>query len=229
MTDRWYVVRGGAAATMTDLNDNTRAFASTVHEFTRRPVDHAGCDDALLLASASADRQAFGEFYLRHANGLYAFFRHRGAAPQDAYDLVAETFAQALQSVAEFDGERGTPRGWLYGIAKNKYRHLARRGAVETRARQRMRLDVGPLPTEALDRLEELIDIRDVRERLEPAIESLPPRLGEAVRLRCIDGQSYDEIAGVLDIKPAAARKRVSRALEQLERVLPTNPYLIHD
>jgi len=186
-------------------------------------------DAHLLAAALDGDGTAFGEFYQRHVTRLFAYFRPRSGGPQDAYDLVSETFAQALQSLHEFDPDRGEPGGWLFGIAKNKHRRYARRGAVETRGRQRMELFLPRLSDDALVEIEESIDLDAVRRRLEPAIEALPDTLRDAVRLRCLDVCDYDEIASQLGIRPATARKRVSRGLRHLEDLVGDNPFLSHD
>ena len=70
-----------------------------------------------MAATIAGDAAAFGEFYVRHGTRLFAYFRARGASTQDAYDLVSETFAQAFQSIAGFDSERGEPGAWHFGIA----------------------------------------------------------------------------------------------------------------
>lgn len=185
--------------------------------------------DADLLRMTPVDPGAFGEFYLRHADRLYGYLRPRCAGTQDAYDLVSETFAQALHSIHGFDPERGEAAAWLFGIAKNKHRHYTRRGAVETRARLKMEMAVVPLDADMVERLDETIDLTTVRSLLEPAIQSLPESLRAVVRRRCLDGATYDEIAHDLDIRPAAARKRVSRGLRQLEQYLGNNPFESHD
>ena len=215
---------------MTDLEPNTRSTTEPPRAPARgrSPVD-ARPDHTLLAATIAGDAAAFGEFYVRHGTRLFAYFRARGASTQDAYDLVSETFASAFQSIADFEPERGEPGAWLFGIAKNKYRHYARRGAVETRGRQRMELTIAPLSPDELDALEDSLDLSAVRRRVDPAILELPPTLRDAVRLRCIDGRDYDEIATHLGVLPATARKRVSRGLRQLEELLGDNPFEHHD
>lgn len=216
---------------MTDIEPNTRSTSEPPRVLTRgRQVVDSRPDDGLLAAAKAGDAAAFGEFYLRHATRLFAYFRTRSGNTQDAYDLVSETFAQAFQSLAEFDPERGEPGGWLFGIAKNKHRRYARRGAVESRGRQRMELTCAPLSPDELDRLEESLDLVAVHQRVDPAIVSLPETLRDAVRLRCLEGCDYDEIASRLGVRPATARKRVSRGLRQLGEVLgDDNPFRSHD
>ena len=216
---------------MTDIEPHARSTSEQPRAVPRgRQVGDTRSDVRLLSAARQGDGAAFGEFYLRHAGRLFAYYRPRCSNSQDAYDLVSEAFAQAFQSLAEFDPERGEPGGWLFGIARNKYRHYVRRGAVETRGRQRMELNVGHLSPDELDRLEQSIDLSSVQQHVAPAITALPDTLRDAVRLRCIDGYDYDAIATHLGVRPATARKRVSRGLRQLNDSLGEhNPFRSHD
>lgn len=195
----------------------------------RQRATNERADADLLRDAVDGDEEAFGEFYIRHANRLFRYFRPRCAGSQDAYDLVAETFAQALQSLADFDSTRGEPAGWLFGIAKNKHRRYVRNGAVETRARGRLAMTVSTLSGDALDRLDQIIDLTEVLHQLDPAIDDLAPTIGQAVRLRCIDELTYEDIGRELGIRPSAARKRVSRGLRQLEDRMGPNPFTTYD
>ncbi len=52
-------------------------------------------------------------------------------------------------------------------------------------------------------------------------LDALPPGEREALELRVIDQLAYDQVAHKLEIRPAAARLRVSRALRRLARTVP--------
>ncbi len=92
-------------------------------------------DDALLLA-AVRERAAFGVFYERHERDVLGFFGAVTRRPELAADLTAETFAAALDGVAQFDPQRGTARMWVFGIARNLLSSSARRGRVDSAARR---------------------------------------------------------------------------------------------
>ena len=56
---------------------------------------------------------------------------------------------------------------------------------------------------------------------LERRLAELPAHERDAIDLRIIDELAYDEVARRLNIRPAAARLRVSRALGRLRRSVP--------
>ena len=59
------------------------------------------------------------------------------------------------------------------------------------------------------------------RRMLEQRLAELPAHERDAIDLRIIDQLGYDEVARRLNIRPAAARLRVSRALGRLRRTVP--------
>lgn len=124
------------------------------------------------------------------------------------------TFAQAWLSRRSFrDRREGSALPWLLGIARNVLRESARRDRVESRARARLGL---PLDLAAEDGYDDVDARLSPRESLAAALERLPEHERETLELRVVDGLAYDEIAGTLSIRPAAARLRVSRALRRL-------------
>lgn len=110
-------------------------------------------DDELLLA-ARDEPDAFAVFYRRHVRALAAYFWRRSHDAETVADLMAETFATALDGCGRFDSQRGPAVGWLYGIAHRQLGTLARRGAVERRARRRLGMERLELDDVELARIE---------------------------------------------------------------------------
>src|SRR5258706_16250164 len=90
--------------------------------------------DADLLEATSHDRHAFGVFYRRYADAVFAYFVSRTRRRELAADLTAETFAAALVGARRYRGTTETAAGWLFEIARNKLVDSIRRGRVEERA-----------------------------------------------------------------------------------------------
>jgi RNA polymerase sigma factor (sigma-70 family) len=169
--------------------------------------------DAQLLRSA--DAQAFGELYRRHAAAVHDWFARRVAWA--AADLTAETFARAWLSRRGFVDEReGSALPWLLGIGRNVLRESARHDRVETRARARLGLPLTLAEDDGYSAVDERLSPRP---SLRAALEALPPHERQALELRVVDELSYDDVARSLEIRPAAARLRVSRALRRLTSI----------
>jgi RNA polymerase sigma factor (sigma-70 family) len=179
--------------------------------------DSIDTSDAELIGAAGSDAAAFGALYERHALRVYTWCRRR--LEWAASDLTAETFAQAWLSRDRFRDEHGgSALPWLLGIARNVLRETIRLDRVETRARERLGLPLDLAADEGYAAVEARLSPRTA---LAAALTQLPEHEREALELRVIDEMPYDEVAERLDIQPAAARLRVSRALRRLALITP--------
>lgn len=167
-------------------------------------------DGELLIATAS-DPEAFGIFYRRHVRGVLAFFRRRVGGPELAFDLMAETFAAALEAAPRYQPRPEPARGWLYGIAWNKLHEAQRRGRAEDSARRVLGMTRIVLSDDALERIEAVAGGEALQ-----LLESLPADQRNAVRARVLDGRGYGEIAAELRCSELVVRKRVSRGVRAL-------------
>jgi len=163
--------------------------------------------DAELLSSARTDAAAFRAFYDRYAERVFGYHLRRTGDREAAYDLTAETFAQAWLSRTRFrDRLAGTAGPWLFAIARNVLVSSVRLRRLERSACER--LDV---LTEAQAGPDETW-----LEGLDEALEELPSGQLDAIRLRVVDELDYPEVARRLDTTPEAARVRVHRGLQTL-------------
>ena len=173
--------------------------------------------DAQLIARAEDDPAGFSELYTRHAVAVHAWFSRR--LRWAASDLTAETFARALLIRDRFaDTHDGSALPWLLGIARNVLRETVRADRIETRARERLGL---PLDLATEDGVAEVEDRLSPQLLLDGQLDTLPAGEREALQLRVIDELTYQEVAERLDIRPTAARLRVSRALRRLAHTTP--------
>lgn len=174
-----------------------------------------GSSDADLIAHR--DPAGFSELYTRHAAEVYAWLSRR--LPWAASDLTAETFARALVSRDRFRDEHdGSALPWLLGIARNVLAETLRHDRIETRARQRLGL---PVDLASEDGFTEVEDRLSPRLALQRHVNALPPSERDALELRVIEELAYNQVAEQLDIRPTAARLRVSRVLRRLSKTVP--------
>ena len=144
--------------------------------------------------------------------------------PQDAEDLVQETFLRAYRGFAGF--EEGTNlRACMYRILMNTFINTYRK-------RQREPVTVGDDEIEdwyLFDRLGgsgvEASAETEVLERIpdedvQRALEALPENFRMAVLLADVEGFSYKEIAEILDIPIGTVMSRLHRGRKALQKAL---------
>jgi len=170
--------------------------------------------DAELLKRARRDTQAFRELYERYAAAVHAFFVRRTRDEEAALELTAETFAAAWLARTRFeDRTEGSAAPWLFGIARNLLAQSVRRGAIERRARERLRLVSTAATVDVAEAWLEGVEV-DLRS----ALASLGDGERAAIQLRVLDDLDYGEIGRRLGISDGAARVRVFRGLGRLRR-----------
>ena len=165
--------------------------------------------DRELLRLADRDAAAFRQVYDRHAARIHGFHLRRTGDPGAAFELTAETFAEAWLSRGRFaDPGDGSAAPWLFGIARNVLASSVRRNTVERRGRNRLQLN---LRDEAVTVGDTWLDGLDAD--LGAALAELPDGQRRAIELRVIADRAYEDVGRQLEISPGAARVRVHRGL----------------
>ena len=148
----------------------------------------------------------FSDLYRDHARDLLGYALRRSGDPDDAADVVAETFLVAWRRLGEvpLDGEA---RLWLYGTARhvlaNQSRGARRRDRL-TRAAARRASPAAPSPAAAGD------------ERPSRGTGGLSEADRELLMLIGWEELTPTQAAQALGISPLAARTRLHRARRRL-------------
>lgn len=163
--------------------------------------------DPVQLPRDRAEESRFRQLYEQHGRAIFAYALRRLEDPDDAADVLADTFLVAWRRAADVPaGDEG--RLWLYGVAR---RVLANRQRGERRRRrldERLRNEVG---TASGDQMPD----RGSAE-VGAALARLEPTDRELIRLAGWEELSPKQIAGVLGISSVAARSRLHRARRRL-------------
>ena len=157
----------------------------------------------------------FEALYVQHYGSILAYAVRRTATRDDAQDVVAEVFATAWRQIDRLPDEPGD-RLWLYGIARKLVaRHY--RGRLR-RSRLHARLAFEHFEHSMTDQEQPAL------ENLRRAIEHLPPRDREAIKLVLWDELSHGEAAQVLGCSVNALGVRLHRARTRLQQELGVQP-----
>lgn len=137
-----------------------------------------------------------------------ALVRDRAAAE----DVTALAFERAYRRRGRYDARKGTPRQWLFAIARNA-------ALDELRRRKRTAaLLTDPEDPAALVAPGEDEEAAARRASVRAALAGLDPRERELIALKFHAGLSYAEIGGVLGISESNAGTRVHRAVSKLRK-----------
>ncbi len=167
-----------------------------------------------ISSEASPDGEAearFNRLYAEHGRDVLAYALRRSPGPEDAADVVAETFLVAWRRVGEVPP--GTEaRLWLYGTARRVLANQQRGERRRARLSERLRVDLSraisiePSPRSEATLMRALgrLDRSDREVLLLAGWEELEPA----------------QIASVLGISGVSARSRLHRARRRLRREL---------
>lgn len=169
------------------------------------------------VSSGTDHEDRFRRVYAADFQPLLAYALRRVAHPEDAADVVAETFLVAWRRRRDLPQDPEA-RLWLYGVARrvlaNHHRGGIRRQRLGERLRQRITAAMATDPGS------------EVPERL--AVRAALARLGELDRevlmLTAWEGLTPSEAAGVLRVSPAVVRTRLSRARARLRELVGDDP-----
>ncbi|MCG6927044.1 MAG: sigma-70 family RNA polymerase sigma factor [Acidobacteria bacterium] len=176
----------------------------------------ATSDRDLMARLAAGDREALAPLMERHYPRLYRLALSYVRNPDDALDVVQETFVKAFRKADRWDGS--TEAGpWLSRVAVNqsidRWRRNRRRQATFTPLAEGDHDESlaagGPDPDRRVLR-------REMRDRLAMALEDLPERQRAVVVLRHYQEMSLDEIAQTLGMRLGTVKSTLHRALGRM-------------
>ncbi len=184
-------------------------------------LDYSTLSDGDLASLSLVGREAaFAELVRRHRSTLYRLALGNTGDPEEALDIVQETFVAAHLALKRYDPTRPM-RAWLAAIAINKCRDWGRRRSVRRLFSFAQPIDasVENVPDGRPGHDVEAADRQELG-RLRRAIAELPATLREPLVLHTIEGMSQAETASVLAITEKAVETRLRRARIKLEAML---------
>jgi RNA polymerase sigma-70 factor (ECF subfamily) len=176
-------------------------------------------DDAAAVAKAKGgDEDAFRVLVERHTRGVYRLAYRMTGKPEDAEDVVQETFIRAYRQLGRFE-ERSNFATWLYRIGFNcaiDYMRARphRESHEEPETLERMSCQSGE------PGIDDLVYASEIGERVQTALNALSEQERAAFLMRHYHGHSIDEICDALNLKTNAAKHSIFRAVKKMRVAL---------
>jgi len=154
----------------------------------------------------------------RHGADLYTFCLRLCVRRADADDLFQDCWLAVLRHAARFNAQKPF-RPWLFTVCLNLYRDRFRRTRRWLKA-----LAGHQAESERADRMRDTPEAAASRDENKARLENALRRLEEGQRLPLLlhyyCGMPLERIAEVLDLASGTVKSRLSRAREQLRRLL---------
>jgi len=176
-------------------------------------------EDAAAVAKArGGDEDAFRSLVERHSRSIFRLAYRMTGKPEDAEDVVQETFVRAYRQLGRFEA-RSNFATWLYRIGFNC--------AIDyMRARPHRESAEAPDTLEQMSAhaggpsMDDLVFAGEIGTRVQDALNGLSEQERAAFLMRHYHGYSIEEICGALDLKSNAAKHSIFRAVKKMRAAL---------
>lgn len=175
---------------------------------------------------SNGDEAALTQWVKDELPRLYGLCLRLSGHPQEAEDLVQDTFIRALHGMKQFKG-RSTISTWLYRIAvntwKNRIRYQSRRkfnlhlslSGNNTGEEEEKDIDIPEQKPSPMTQLER----KDTDEQVVDALNKMKEEDKSIIILRDIEQKSYEDIADVLGLNLGTVKSRLSRARDAFRQI----------
>lgn len=168
------------------------------------------------------DSTQFRQLAMAELDSVYRMAFHLTRHPDEAQDLVQETFLRAFRAEATFELREAGIRPWLFKILHNAFYTKLGKQKREPTLADDLQHEAVPSeidePPPAWDLAS--LDWEQVDERIKHAIEQLQPQYREVLLLWAVEGLKYKEVAEVLDVPMGTVMSRLYRARSILSKKL---------
>jgi RNA polymerase sigma-70 factor, ECF subfamily len=184
-------------------------------------IDDSTDDVELITRIASADREAFTEFFRRHVSLLYSIaFRILNNA-SDAEDVTQDVLFMIWEKSPMYDKARGKPATWAVTMARNKaidrLRSIQRRAklsdGIENESLIHEQTAETHLPTDSLVSLEKNSLVRS-------SVLKLNKEQREVIEMVYFAGLSQQEISERINKPIGTVKARIRRGMIRLRTLV---------
>ena len=177
-------------------------------------------DLELVQRVQAGDKKAFDVLIMKYQQRIVHVITGFVHDPVEALDVAQEAFIKAYRAIPNFRGDSAFYT-WLYRIAVNTSKnHLTSRSrrppAVDVDAMDATNFYDAPELKE-FETPESKLMSDELQQVIYQAIENLPEDTATAIKLRELDGMSYEEIAQVMDCPIGTVRSRIFRARDAID------------
>ena len=182
------------------------------------PSLHDLPDRELVRRCQEGETAPFDELVVRHQDRLYTAITRFCGDAEDASDITQRAFLNAFRKIGDFKGDAAFST-WIYRIGFNQaisFRREHKRAPVSIYSRDN-ELIVEPSeersPSAGMESIE-------TGRKVQQALDLLDEDDRKIILLKDLQGHSYDDIAGIMEVPKGTVRSRLHRARMELKEKL---------
>mgnify|MGYP003588242719 CR=1 FL=1 len=170
-------------------------------------------EQELIVKAKNGDRDALTQIVSDCWHPLYRFISYKTGKPEEAQDIVQETFFRAFRSLSSYQATETKFSTWLGRIAANlitdAWRRQGRTPVLQNLDETNNKCSNGSDPAEQIIQTE-------TREKLAALVMELPTEQRQVIEMRILAGLPLKEAARAMNKSEAAVKMLQQRALKAL-------------
>ncbi len=183
-------------------------------------------DAYLVKRTLEGDIRAFEALIDKYKNMVFTISFRMLGNHADAEDASQEVFLRLFNSLKKYNSNHKFSN-WLYQITMNICRDELRKRknakgniSLDEPLKEQDGKDIASLIPDDYNLPERIVEENELRDRLEMAIQKLPPEYREPLALRYTKGLSYEDISSILKLPVGTVKVRIHRARRMIREAL---------
>jgi RNA polymerase sigma-70 factor, ECF subfamily len=177
-------------------------------------------DNKLVERCLRGDDSAWEDLVKAYGKRIYNLSYRYTNRRDEAEDLTQEIMIRVYQNLKSYRTESGSFQNWILRVARNliidRYRQVRRfqqSGGSEE-------LESMNIKDEKILSPQRKIEQAEASRFLQDGLQTLSPELKEALVLRDLEGMSYSDMAGMLNVPEGTVKSRINRGRLELAKLL---------
>ncbi|WP_417310934.1 sigma-70 family RNA polymerase sigma factor [Devosia sp.] len=170
----------------------------------------------MIFAVARGDRTALGRLFETESGRLLAIANRLLRRRELAEEVVQEVFLTVWRSASTFSPDKGSARGWMTVMVRNRALNLLRDGARMDYEDGETLADLGDRQSDAHAAFEAL----SARDALRHCLSALDASKREAILLCYVTGLNHGEAAATMQVPLGTVKAWVRRGVSALQECL---------
>lgn len=186
------------------------------------PIADNEIEKDLLLRLRSGDEKAFEQFYKNYGRRIFGNIFKMVKDQEIAQELLQDVFVKVWENRLIIDVDKSF-RSYLFTISRNLVYNYLKRTLLE----KQIETYLASTRTELYSHIEEDLFHQETEEAFKRAVAGLPEKRQQIYILCKIEGKSYQEVSGLLNVSVSTINDHVVKGSRFVKEQMDSSGYLI--